>query len=142
MRQVHSSAFAAVLVITTSAWAGGGPYPVDAGYDQASSRTRAQVIAELREAQRLGLMSSVEGDFPNIAVSGGTGNAFSAGDPRTVRARVHAETVEAGRLGVLGYGEGNPPVATASQEELIAAAGRRAVDDIMVAQRAVSTIGK
>jgi hypothetical protein len=59
-----------------------------------------------------------------------------------VRTRLHAEAVEAGRLGVLNSGEGNPPIATASQEELIAAAGRRAVDDIQTAQRVVGATGR
>jgi hypothetical protein len=141
MRRVHSSAVAAVLAIATNAWAGGGPYPVDAGDHPAPSMTRSQVIAELHEAQRLGLVSNVGSDFPSVGGSGGTGDTFSAGDPRTVRARLHAEAVEAGRLGVLSSGEGNPPIATASQEELIAVAGRRAVDDLQTAQRVVRATG-
>lgn len=142
MRQVHLSAFAAVLALTTQAWAGGEPYPADAGYDAAAGKTRSQVIAEVHAAQRLGLMSNVESDFPSAAVGGASGNSVGAAESRTVRARIHAEAVEAGRLGLLSFGEGNPPVATTAQEELIAAAGRRAVDDIQTAQRVVRATGK
>jgi hypothetical protein len=142
MRRIHSSAIAAVLAITSSAWAGSGPYSADTDVDPAPGKTRSAVVAELHEAQRLGLMSNSESDFPTIRVGGASANTFSAGDPRTVRARLHAEAVEAGRLGVLNSGEGNPPIATASQEELIAAAGRRAVDDIQTAQRVVGATGR
>ncbi|MBK9245441.1 MAG: hypothetical protein IPM30_11490 [Burkholderiales bacterium] len=141
MRRIHFSAAAAVLAITTHAWAGGGPFPADATQDLTSLNGGAQVIAELHEAQRLDLLSNVERDFPSVVVGGASDSALSADDPRTVRAKIHAETVEAGRLGVLGSGEGDQPVATAAQEELIAAAGRRAVDDLRAEQRVVRATG-
>jgi len=144
MKRVHLSGVALVLAVTTSAWAGGGPYSLDIGYDHASSKTRAQVIAELHEAQRLGLLTSVDSDFPSVKASqeesGDT--VIVWGDARAMRAKIHAETVEANRLGLLSVGEGNPPVATAEQEELIAAAGRRAVETILGAQSAVQTASK
>jgi len=86
----------------------------------------AEVIADLHEAQRLGLMSNAESGLPNVGAAG-DGHTFG-GDPGVVRTRTHAETVEAGRLGILSFGEGDPRVATASQETMITAAGRQAVD--------------
>jgi len=137
MRRVHLSSAALVLAVAASAWADGRPYSPSIGYDHASSKTRAQVIAELQEAQRLGLMSSVEGDFPVAKVSQGLGDAVVVwGDGRPMRAKILAETIEANRLGLLSFGEGDPPVATAEQEELIAAAGERAVGLAGVAPQA------
>jgi len=116
MQRIHLSGAAAVLAITTSAWAGGAPYPADTGYDRASSRTRAEVIAELQAEP--------------------VDTFVMSGDPRMLRARIHAEAVQAGRLGLLSFGEGDPPVATAAQEELIAAAGEQAVGQARLAKQA------
>jgi len=130
MKRVQLSGGALLLAVTASAWAGGGLYPADTGDTHASNRTRAQVVAEIHQAQRLGLMESVEGDFfPNVEVSA------DPGDARELRARIHAETLEAGRLGLLSVGEGDPPVATAAQEQLIAAAGQRASTRARVARK-------
>lgn len=127
MKRVHLSGVAVLLAVTTSAWAAVEPYPTAVQGEDLSVRTRAEVIADLREAQRLGLMSTVESEFPKVGVVAGSEQAFS-GDPGVVRTRTHAETVEAGRLGILSFGEGDPPVATAVQEESIATAGRQAVE--------------
>jgi hypothetical protein len=43
------------------------------------------------------------------------------------RAQVQAELAEARRLGLVVYGEADTPIATPEQEQLIAEAGRRAV---------------
>jgi hypothetical protein len=52
------------LALSGSAFAGGGPYP-EPYLDQSSAEvSRAQVVAELREAQRLGLTTIGEGDVP------------------------------------------------------------------------------
>lgn len=132
MNRVHLSAVALLLAVTTSAWAAVEPYPAAVQGEDASASTRAEVVADLYEAQRLGQLSNVESDLPNVGAAG-SGHTF-AGDPGVVRTRTHAETVEAGRLGILSFGEGDPPVATASQEKLIAAAGRQAVDALRVAE--------
>lgn len=143
MRKVHISAAALVLAVTTSAWAGIEPYPEAVQGESVSTATRAQVVGELREAQRLGLMTSGDGSFPNVASGEGTGNSSTVlGNGRELSVRIHAETIEAARLGLLGSGEGNPPIATAEQEKLIAAAGDHAVDDFQSAQRTLRTAGK
>lgn len=130
MKRVQLSGGALLLAVTASAWAGGGLYPADTGDMHASSKTRAQVVAEIHEAQRLGLIDSVDGDFfPNVEVS------VDPGDARELRAKIHAETLEAGRLGLLSVGEGDPPVATAAQEALIAAAGQQASSRARVARQ-------
>jgi hypothetical protein len=129
MKRVRLSGVALLLAVTTSAWADGGPYSPGIGYDHASSKTRAQVIAELRDAQRLGLLTSADGDFLNLKVTERAGDTIV--DQRVVRAQVRAETQEAARLGVLSNGEGGSTFATPQQQEMIAAAGRRAADDTL-----------
>jgi hypothetical protein len=109
----------AVLVLASgAAFAGGGPYPEPAIPESGpSSKTRAQVMAELREVPGLGLTNS-EGDvFSDMAKHTG---------PTKTRAQVVAEMREAQRLGLLNFGEGDVPVATPEQERLIADAGRKA----------------
>lgn len=133
MKRVHLSAVALLLAVTTSAWAAVEPYPAAVQAEDAPAMTRAEVAADLHEAQRLGLLSNVESDFPYAGAAVRSEHTFGAGDARAVRAKMHAETVEAGRLGILSFGEGDPPVATVSQEELIATAGRNAVDALRVA---------
>jgi hypothetical protein len=143
MKRVHLSGVALVLAVTTSAWAGVEPYPAAVQVEEASTKTRAEVIAELHEAERLGLLTSAESDFPSVKASQESSDTVIVwGDARAMRAKIHAETIEANRLGLIGVGEGNPSVATAEQEELIAAAGRRAVETILGAQSAVQTASK
>lgn len=127
MKRVHLPAGALLLALATSAWADGGPYSPDISYDHASSKTRAQVIAELHEAQRLGLMTPVDGDFVSVKVAEQGRDTIA--DQRVLRVQVRAETLEAARLGLLGNGEGGSTFATPQQQEMIAAAGRRAADD-------------
>jgi hypothetical protein len=140
MKQVHLSSVALLLAVTTSAWAGVEPYPEAVQGQDLSTRTRAQVIAELHEAIRLGQMY----DFPmmyaqtQLLASAGerAGDvAASRGDQRQLRAKVSAEATEANRLGLLTSGEGDTPVATAEQEALIAAAGERATSHVKVARQ-------
>ncbi|MBA3254264.1 MAG: DUF4148 domain-containing protein [Pseudomonadota bacterium] len=50
------------------------------------------------------------------------------------RAQVKAELREAARLGLLSFGEGDVPVATPAQEQLIADAGRHA-EKVLVAKK-------
>ncbi len=85
---------------------------------QASTTTRAEVMAEYVAAQRAGLLPKGDGDAPQVAAEG-------AGK---TRAQVTAEFLEAQRLGLLAKGDGDAPQATAEQERMIATAGLHAVD--------------
>ena len=49
-------------------------------------------------------------------------------------AQVKAELREAARLGLLSFGEGDVPIATPAQEQLIADAGRHAAEKVLVAK--------
>lgn len=83
MKSVHTLLSIVAVSVAGSAFAGGGPYPLPAVPTADSTVSRAAVVAELREAQRLSLVS---------------------------------------------VGEGDIPVATAEQEQMIFAAGRRAAE--------------
>lgn len=138
MKRVHCSSIALLLAVTTSAWAGGGLYPRDTDPAGAPGKTRAEVSTELHDAQRLGLMAGVEGRFPGAEVDQGRGSmGDSPADAGKSRGQVRAETDEAGRLGLLSIGEGNPAVASAEQEALIAAAGKRALGQARVEPQVV-----
>jgi hypothetical protein len=126
MKATQSIVAMFVLSAAGAAFAGGGLYPLPA-VPESGSTSRAQVIAEMRDAQRLGLMNVGEGDVPS--------------DPRhqvavtKTRAQVIAELREAQRLGLTNFGEGDVPVATAAQERLIADAGRRAAEPTRIAEQ-------
>lgn len=90
-----------------------------------SSTTRAEVKAELSEAQRLGQVSV--GGEPWRFVS-------PPPAPANTRARVVAELREAKRLGLVTDG-GLYPFATPEQERLITLAGQRAVAETTIAKR-------
>lgn len=115
-----------VLSAAGAAFAGGDTYPLPA-IPESAPTSRAQVIAELREAQRLGMTIVGERDVPS--------------DPQhqvaftKTRAQVLAELREAQRLGLTSFGEGDVPVATAEQERLIADAGRRAAEPSRLAEQ-------
>jgi hypothetical protein len=167
MRRVHICGVALLAAFSASAWADGGPYPPRAYGEDGSTKTRLQVVAEVQEAARLGLIGNGEHDFPSITATqmhmiaragersvGYTGVAGQSivadpdhavvvwGDPRAVRAKVRGETLEAARLGLLRGGEGGPPFATAEQLELIAAAGRRAAEALRAADSLAQTAGR
>lgn len=57
------------LVFAGSALAGGGPYPEPAIPSSDVEKSRAEVVAELREAQRLSLLTTGEEDvrFPSAS---------------------------------------------------------------------------
>jgi Domain of unknown function (DUF4148) len=135
MSRVHFSGVALLLAVSTGAWGGGGEYVDAKGFEHASSKTRAQIGVELREAQRIGLMSNIESHYPDVDIADTFAGGSVAADRRTLRVRVRAETLEAGRLGLLSSGDGNALFATAEQEELIAVAGRLAVKDALSSQR-------
>lgn len=81
-----------------------------------TSKTRAEVVAELQAAQ-------ARGELP---VAGEIGVRFADAPSTKTRAQVVAETLEAARLGVLTYGEEGPPILTAEQAHQIEMAGLRA----------------
>ena len=152
MWQAKTSGTALLLCVATAAWAGVEPYPEAVMGQAVSTKTRAEVAAELRDAIHLGRMY----DFPNLysdkqaraeeirqaSVAATTASQPAGteagdvvivwGDARLVRVKIQAEAAEANRLGLLAFGEGDPPVATAEQEQLIAAAGRRAISNFWI----------
>jgi len=126
MTRVQLSSVALMLAASTCAWADGGAYPTPyAGSADVAGKTRAQVTAELHEAQRLGLVTRVDGDFVNLNVAERAGDTIA--DQRVLRAQVRAQTQEAARLGLLRNSEGGSLIASPQQQEKIAAAGRSAV---------------
>jgi predicted RNase H-like HicB family nuclease len=114
------------MSVAGSVYAGGGPYPEPYMVQGESVKTRAEVRAELREAQRLGLVSTGEE---------GIRFAASEGSDKS-RAEVAAELEEAQRLGLLTIGEEPFKVATPEQEQMIAEAGRRAAEQVLIAKGA------
>jgi hypothetical protein len=68
--------------------------------DRPSAKSRAEVVAELRQAARDGLVPA--GEIGDVAFAE---EAFTS---RTSRAQVRAETVEATRIGLIPRGEGEP----------------------------------
>jgi len=93
---------------------------------ETSKTTRAEVVADLREAQRLGLISVGEAGFKFTEPTAANAKP---------RVQVVAELHEAQRLGLVSIGEGDIPIATAEQERLIAVAGLRAVELSRMAKR-------
>lgn len=143
MKQVHLSSVALLLAVTTSAWAAVEPYPEAVQGQDMSTKRRAQVIAELHEAIRLGQMYDFPMMYAQTQLLANAGEragavAVSRGDQRQLRAQVSAGATEANRLGLLTSGEGDTPVATAEQEALIAAAGEQAASHVQEAARQVT----
>jgi len=155
MMRVRICGAALLLATTAAAQAGFEPYPQAVQVEQPSTKTRAQVAAELQEAIREGKVTYGEGDdavrapvqAQSIAdafrhmiepASGRADEAVAAspahpgdavvvwGEQSVPREQVRAETLEAARLGLLANREdGNFP--TTEQLEMIAAAGQRAI---------------
>jgi hypothetical protein len=93
-----------------------------------STKTRAEVVAETKQAARQNLIPRHEGDTARIAQEG-----FK---PLKTRAQVRAETAEAIRLGLVHHCEAAPPEATAQQLEQIRLAGWRALQaDVAFARK-------
>jgi hypothetical protein len=90
-------------------------YPEEPAF--VSTKTRAEVAADVIEARRLGLMTNNDIEIVIVA------------EPRVARkssAQIRAEFDEAQRLGLLTpAGERDTPIATPDQERQIAEAGRR-----------------
>jgi len=152
MTRVRICGAALLLAASAAAQAGFEPYPQAVQVEQPSTKTRAQVAAELQEAIREGKVTYGEGDdavrapvqAQSIAdafrhmiepASGRADEAIAAspgdavvvwGEQSVPREQVRAETLEAARLGLLANREdGNFP--TTEQLEMIAAAGQRAI---------------
>ena len=149
MRRVHGCVSGLLLAISATAWAGVEPYPEAITGPAVSTKTRAEVVAELQDAISSGRIdlpymyaervafaqsSGAAGDVQSTTqvTAGPDGAVVVWGDARLARVRIQAEATEANRLGLLAFGEGDPPIATAEQEQLIAAAGRRAIAGLQV----------
>ncbi len=124
MKAIHALTSVLAISVAGAAFAGGGPYPEPAVPTVESTKSRAEVMAEAREANRLGLLTVGEEDV-----------RVADFEPTKSRAEVVAETFEAQRLGLLTVGEEDIRVATAEQEALIFAAGRRAAERVLIAAR-------
>lgn len=151
MWQTKTYGVALALAMATSAWAGGvEPYPDAVVSQSVSTKTRAEVVAELHDAIRTGQMfdsqSLYDGWLAHAKEFGQPSDAAQAsaqmandpdgtfivwGNASMMRVTIQAEAAEANRLGLLSFGEGDPPVATAEQEQLIAAAGQRAAEQVV-----------
>lgn len=95
---------------------GEGSYPLE--LEVPSVTSRSQVAFELRQAQRLGLISIGEADSDIGALRSESNKS---------RAQVIAELREAQRLGLVNAGgEGEVPMASVAQERQIVEAGARA----------------
>ncbi len=112
------------MTVAGSALAGGGAYPEPYLWHGESTKSRAEVIAEMEEAKRLGQFS-VGDEGPPVFASQGAGKS---------RAEVVAELEEAQRLGLLTYGEDGVKFSTPAQEQQIAVAGRGAAGQVRVAK--------
>lgn len=150
MKKSMLKGMAAMVVGMSSiapAGASDGWYPGPFVEAPGPQKSRAQVIAELQETRRLGLLHpGGEGDIPQateeqermIARAGGAADSgpFVVSSGLKSRARVVAELREAQRLGlVTAGGEADPPQATPEQEALIVMAGERADFADSVAQK-------
>jgi hypothetical protein len=91
------------------------------GYQAAAGPglSRAEVIAELKEARASGKLSFSDENYP------ATQQIVSTGEGKT-RAQVRAETLEARRLGLMSQGDSPMPLATPEQLAAIERAGLRA----------------
>jgi hypothetical protein len=160
MTRVRICGAALLLAVSAAAQAGFEPYPQAVQVEQPSTKTRAQVVAELQEAIHEGRITYGEGDNavrapiqaqsiadgfryladlasgrshePEQAAVAQSGDAVVVWGERSVpSAQVRAETLEAARLGLLANREdGNFP--STEQLEMIAAAGQRAMSASMV----------
>ena len=112
------------MTVAGSALAGDGDFPEAYLWKGEPTKARAEVIAEMEEAKRLGQFT-VGDDGPGAFANQGSGKS---------RAEVVAELEEAQRLGLLTSGEEGARFATPSEEQQIAEAGRRAAEEVRVAK--------
>jgi hypothetical protein len=112
------------MTVAGSALASDGDYPGAYLWKGESTKTRAEVVAEMDEAKRLGQFTNGDDGPP----------AFANQGPGKSRAEVVAELEEAQRLGLLTSGEEGIKFATSAQEQQIAEAGRRAAEQVQFAK--------
>jgi Domain of unknown function (DUF4148) len=111
---------ASLALATTGAFADSGDMHINDWSTFSSTVTREQVQQEMQDAYARGDRTSGERGY--VA-------ADEASTPRS-RAEVLAELREATRLGLISIGEGDAPIATAEQEQLIAKAGHDAAEQL------------
>jgi hypothetical protein len=112
---IAAATTAIALIGASSAFAVEGTQDFPAT-ESLSTASRAEVKAELAEAQRDGDLSRGEASEAPEASS------------TVSRVQVQAEALEARRLGLTGSNEAGTPVATAEQAESIRQAGLRAIE--------------
>lgn len=113
------SVLAATLALAASGvFADSGDLNINDWSSFSSTVTREQVKQEMHDAYARG--DRIMGDIGYVAAQGPSSTRS--------RAEVLAELREAARLGLLSVGEGDPPIATAEQERLIAKAGHDAAE--------------
>lgn len=93
MNAIHTLASLLALSLAGSAIAGGGPYPEPAVPTSESTKSRAEVMAEAREANRLGLLTIGEEDV-RVASAEQEAQIFAAG--RRASEQMKVATKEAG----------------------------------------------
>jgi Domain of unknown function (DUF4148) len=96
-----------------------------------SSKTRADVVADLQAAQAAG----------QLPVAGEIGVRFADAPSTKPRAQIVAETLEAQRLGLLRYGEVGPRLAMHDEQRQIEMAGIRALERLAAARRNAGQAG-
>lgn len=90
-----------------------------------SGTSRAQVMAELKEALSSGRLQGPDRDYPAIQ------DVVSTGEGKT-RAQVRAEAIEARRLGLMSQDHAHMPLATPEQLAAIERAGLRAAQQPVI----------
>jgi hypothetical protein len=108
---------ASLALAVTGAFANSGDLHINDWPSSSSTITREQVRQEMLDAYARG-----DRDY------GERGYVVAETQPSRSRAEVVAELREATRLGLVSVGEGDVPVATAEQEQLIAKAGHDAAE--------------
>jgi hypothetical protein len=108
---------ASLALAVTGAFANSGDLHINDWPSSSSTITREQVRQEMLDAYARG-----DRDY------GERGYVVAETQPSRSRAEIVAELREATRLGLVSVGEGDVPVATAEQEQLIAKAGHDAAE--------------
>jgi hypothetical protein len=108
---------ASLALAVTGAFANSGDLHINDWPSSGSTISREQVRQEMLDAYARG-----DRDY------GERGYVVAEAQPSRSRAEVLAELHEATRLGLVSVGEGDVPVATAEQEQLIAKAGHDAAE--------------
>jgi len=114
--------------VLSPALAGEEPdYPGAFIHKSDSNVTRAQVVAELRNAKRSSASAGEDANYP-ASFESKTASGLT-------RAQVIAELRAAQRLGLMPVGERGAPQASIEQLRQIELAGRRAVEPVLVVEK-------